>query len=768
MRHPLLSCRCTGLFAVLGAVSCCLGCGDDTSSETASGGGGSGLDGGSGATGDSSVDPDSGVAHDGGGTGQDASVDPSGFSVRGMGGGGGIFVPSICPYDEAFMLTACDMSGAYRSHTSGADWSLIHYQELSSVAHSTHPAYFPDRVYWHADTTLVVSHDGAETWEEIGAAPWGSEAIAYLTAVPGSPDVLLVGTDSALWRTTNDGSTFDAVLDERPREVVTLRDRLVTVTGDTLQISTDRGATWTAQAISVNGSPLGGEEVTTLAGGELDAETVLFGVTQQHGTIRSTDSGVTWTAVAPFESQDALQMAPSQTQVAYAANVGGTEVWCTRDGGDSWEICFRMDGADSNVEPSWVQTELKWWYYITEHGFFASRSNPDVALISTQGDLYITRNGGVSWDQGINEPMGVLAGDPDPRYRSIGLEVTSSWGYLVDPHAPDREYIAYTDVGFARSVDRATTWSYSARGCNWVNTFYDVVFDPDVPGRMFAAASNRHDIPHWTHVSPNDPAVSSHRGGVCISEDHAESWSSASGLPELPCTTIALDPTSPTDQRTLYAGIFGEGVYKSTNGGQSWALKSIGLGNPGNMHVYRIRRHPVTGVLYALITARRVNNSFDIAGGVWRSDDAAESWTDISESLGLVWATNLALDPTDDQVLYLTAATAPGKQQGGVYRTLDGGATWEHVLRDADVAVSGGPSYDHFMSVALHPDDAGLVYAGTNAHGLWLSQNGGDTWQHWQAFPFANVQSLSVDPRDTSRLVVTTFGGGVWEGPHLP
>ncbi|MCK5802393.1 MAG: hypothetical protein KAI66_06150 [Lentisphaeria bacterium] len=779
-RHTLLSGVLRGLpskrpcfFALLATAIVFFGaCSDDNpSASDASIDAGDATDAGdvtdAGDAGEAGDAVDAGDASD---AGQDSGGSPRGFEVRGMGGGGGIFVPSISPYDETFMLTACDMGGVYRSHTAGARWDLIHYQELKSTSASTHPAYFEDRVFWHVGPTLVVSRDGAETWVEVSSSPWASQEIEFLSAVPGEPDVLFVGTDTALWRSIDDASSFVSVIDERPREIVVTGERLVTISGDnTLRISTNRGETWSVQSISVNGSPLAAEEVISISGGASDANSVLFAVTSQHGTIRSTDDGTTWAIVAPFENQNTLQMAASQTRIAYAANIGGTEVWCTSDGGDSWARCFRLTGVDANVGASWVQTEIHWGYYITDHGFFASHSNPEVAVISTQGDLYMTRDGGGSWTQGINEQLGVLPGDPDPRYRSIGLEVTSSWGYLTDPHDPNREYIEYTDIGFARSVDRGETWIYGARGCDWTNTFYDVVFDPDVEGRMLVAASRRHDIPHWTNVSPNDPESTSHRGGVCISEDQGRSWTStSSGLPELPCTTIALDPSSSPSQRTLYAGIFGEGVYKSTDGGQSWTLKSSGLGNPGNMHIYRIRRHPATGALFVLITARRLGSSFDVPGGIWRSNDNAESWTDISSSLELAWPTNLALDPADDQVLFVTAATAPGKPQGGVYRTLDGGVTWEHVLTDADVASSGGASYDHFMSVTMHPDDSSIVYAGTNAHGLWLSQNGGATWSHWQAFPFSNAQSVTVDPRDTSRIFVTTFGGGVWEGPHLP
>ncbi len=415
------------LAAVLAAGAATLsGCdSDETTAAKAPADGGTDLDGG--------VD-----AWDDGGD-SDGGSDPQEFTVRGLGGGGGIFVPSVSLFDESFMLLACDMSGVYRSSTGGARWDLVHYQQLRSASGSTPPAYFSDRVFWHVADSLAVTEDGATSWDVMDPGPWGSESIAYLTAVPGSPDVLLVGTDAALWRSTDDGATFTSVLSEAPREIVPLGDQLVTVGGDnSLQISTDRGASWTASSITVDGTPLGqGQAVTTLTGGTTGSASVLFGVTQQQGTIRSSDSGATWTTVAPFESQNTLQMAPSQTQVAYAANVGGTEVWCIHDGGDSWEICFRLTGGDVNVEPSWVQTELYWGNTVTSHGFFAGRSNPDLAQISTQGNLYVTRDGGVSWEHWQAYPFAnVQSVNVDPRDTSRLVAMTFGGGVWEGPHLP--------------------------------------------------------------------------------------------------------------------------------------------------------------------------------------------------------------------------------------------------------------------------------------------------------------------------------------------
>ncbi len=690
------------------------------------------------------------------------------FTVRGIGGGGGMFVPSISPYDSSFMMVACDMSGSYRSVDGGRNWELIHYMQMNGNADSVRPAYFRDRVFWNRGAELRMSRDRARTWRRIRSQPWGAGTkITALTPARENSGVLLVSTDSGIWRTDDDGESWRKVLDGKITRTVAFGGKVYAVSlPNRLHVSSDTGGKWTTTTIGSRG-----EKVFGFTGGADANGVVLFASAWKVGILRSRDGGRTWeVVVAGYEDQNDLQMAHNQTRIVFAAQTGGSwcrKIWRSVDGGTTWKSTFRLAGPQRNVQPSWVQTQLRWGYYITRRGFCVSGADPNLAIVTTQGDFYVTHDAGKSWRQQMNAIIGILPGDPGIRYRCTGLEVTSCWEYLFDPLDKDREYIAYTDIGFARSVDRGKTWIWSAKGSPWTNTFYDVVFDPEVSGRMYAATSNRHDIPHWTHITPNNPQR--HQGGVCISDDHALTWRPiCRGLPRLPCTSVCLDPTSPKDNRVLYATVFGEGVYKSVNGGATWAKRSRGLGNPGNMHAYRVRRHGGTGDLYCLITANRHGREFPVPGGLWKSTDGAESWTDIAKRLAPAWPTDFVLDPTDPNRIYITAATIPGSPQGGVYRTTNGGKTWKHVLTDAMLRESGGAGYDHTMCVFIHPDDRDLVYAGTNTHGLWYSRDGGAAWHHYRAFPFRNVQSIRVHPENHRILYITTFGAGAWTGPYLP
>jgi len=690
------------------------------------------------------------------------------FEVLGMGGAGGMFTPISSPADPKLTFVSCDMSGSYRSLDGGRTWEMIDSMQLRS-SRSCRPMFAGQAVYWVNGRQLRASRDKGKTWKPTlaGAPPWGAEAVTHLASPPGTPATILLGAGPAVYVSRDAGRTWKKGPSGRGAcgGIASAGGRLHAAVGARLWGSADGGKTWQPAALPESG----GEEIVALAGGGDGRRGVLFAVVRGRGVMRSPDAGKTWrTVLAPgglarTDLADVV-MPANQADVAYACN--RQQVFRTADGGSTWRSCFHMQGPKANVERSWVQTEIKWGYYITRFGLGCNPADPKVVLVSTQGDFYRSDDGGRSWRQLMNHKVGVRAGDPGCRYRCNGLEVTSVWDFLFDPFDENRCYIAYTDIGFARSVDRGKTWIYSARGSGaWSNTFYKVIFDPHVAGRMYAAASNRHDIPHWTHVSSN---TARHSGGVVVSDDRGVRWRPASrGLPERPCTSVCIDPASPKGRPTLYAALFEAGVYKSTDGAKSWAKKSAGLGYRGNLHVLQLQARPKTGELFCSITAHRHGSKFPVPGGLWKSTDGAETWTDVSQALDLRWATGFALHPTDAGTIYLCAATFPGGRQGGVYKTTDGGRHWTRILRDEDFARRRPPGYVHVMNVVLHPADPDIVYV-CSSHGLWVSPDGGKTWRWVTGIPFGSAQNVAFDPKDAKTIYVTTFGGGTWRGPHLP
>lgn len=715
------------------------------------------------------------------------------FVPHGIGGGGGLYSPVISPFDGQTVLVACDMGGVYRSEDGGKNWTLLSMHQELSMMHMSPPAVFasPKRVYWVSGRRrLCLSEDGGVTWKLLPKGGWerypkmdNKNVVRFFAVLPSggqSPEELLVSAEHGVWLGRD--HRWQLVADKTGGPVHVLKQYLFAAVGDgELMLSKDKGKSWTVIAFLPG-------RIMALSG-EVDAKgnSLLLASVKGKGLFRSEDLGKTWEhCKQEFANETVLRMPSDQTQIAYALqtdNQKTQQLLKTMDGGKRWIRVFRMPPSGrekrsiDSVEPSWLQTFLYWNYYFTSHGLAVSRKNPDFCLVTTLSEIYASQDGGKSWRQSMAKELEPFEGKTR-RWQSTGLEVTSCWGYYFSPHDAQREYIAYSDIGFAVSRDKGNSWSWSASGSPWINTFYDIVFDPAVPGRLYAAASQRHDIPHYTSVTATFPAFRGHRGGVLISDEWGESWKTPytlageGSLPEQVCTAIALDPDSPAEKRVLFAGIFGEnkeaGVYISRNGGKSWRQTPTQPGVLPNRHVYRLRLHPLNKKLYCLITGFRstMPNFFNHeGGGVWESSDQGNSWRHLTAGNMLNrWTTAMAFDPKDEKIIYVTAATPQnGTGAGGVYKSSDGGETWAQVLNDKRMQrLAGGMSYDHTMAVAVHPEKTNLVFAGTTTHGLFFSRNAGSVWEWCAEFPFSNVQSITFDPRDNDRMIVTTFGAGVW------
>jgi hypothetical protein len=323
-----------------------------------------------------------------------------------------------------------------------------------------------------------------------------------------------------------------------------------------------------------------------------------------------------------------------------------------------------------------------------------------------------------------------------------------------DPHHRDVSFLSYTDIGLfkSRNVDR--TWHHRIAGVprHWINTCYWLVFDPEVPDKLWSVWSNGHDYPRVKMYRGGK--ATRFQGGVCLSEDNGETWRPVmEGLPEVGCTHIVLDPTSPVGKRTLYVAAHGRGVYKSVDDGKSWELRNTGLPSD-NLNAWWLPGDPA-GTMYLLISRDLDDQGQPIAGGVYRTTDGAASWERMPVSDNVPFPNDLALDPADSNVMYLAAwlVTVNGRAyDGGVLKTVDGGATWQRL---------DFPGHYVYSVIALD----GVVYATAWHHGVFRSEDGGQTWTRLGGASFGWPHRVFADPFDPDSIYLTTFGGSMWHGP---
>jgi photosystem II stability/assembly factor-like uncharacterized protein len=418
---------------------------------------------------------------------------------------------------------------------------------------------------------------------------------------------------------------------------------------------------------------------------------------------------------------------------------------------------------ENNSEVGWLLYESSRGWGDFALGFGVNAANPDQVFYTNYGEVFITMNGGKSWYQAFSKH---IEGQGTPkkghRWTSIGLEDTNCWQYAFDPHDKNRTYICYTDIGLARSEDRGKTWRPMMAALPWRNTVYQIAFDPDVPGKIYAASSNQHDIPHWSQIQGANPKAP---GGIALSEDFGKTWTKISeGLPPAAVTCVIVDPTGPKDARVLYCGSYGYGVYKSTNGGKSWVKKTEGIVPENNRLVYRLERTK-EGTLYCSVVGRRPGKGVEqpITGGLYKSTDGAETWTRISSD-AMFRPVDFVIHPNDPNTIYVAVMDGLG-HKGGLYKTTDGGKTWIQSVPDYDKKLCG---YIEGFSVALNPKDPNIVYFLTNTHGMFLSRDAAKTWQvpgPDTSPPFMNAQRICWDPEDPDTVYLVTNGGSVWKGP---
>ena len=283
-------------------------------------------------------------------------------------------------------------------------------------------------------------------------------------------------------------------------------------------------------------------------------------------------------------------------------------------------------------------------------------------------------------------------------------------------------------------------------------------------------------------------------GGVWKTEDGGVYWENISdGF--IKTSAVGAMAISESDPNVLYVGMGescvavprlhwtsqADGVYKSTDGGKTWA--NVGLET--TQHISRIRVHPEDPDLVYVAVVGHLEGPAK-GRGVYRSKDGGETWEQVLFRADDVGCNDLSMDPNNPRILYASMwqvrrsywNTYSGGPETSLYRTTDGGDTWTDLTNNPGITKGNKGRF----AVAASPARAGRVWAlfdqsqapGVSSGspgraedkaegGLFRSDDGGATWEQMSDNPELTIRPhyynhVFADPEDPETVYVLNQG----------
>jgi photosystem II stability/assembly factor-like uncharacterized protein len=357
---------------------------------------------------------------------------------------------------------------------------------------------------------------------------------------------------------------------------------------------------------------------------------------------------------------------------------------------------------------------------------------------SASGGVWKSTNQGTTWTSIFDDEETSSIGD-------VAVAPSDPDIVWVGTGEPNNRQSSSFGSGIYKSEDAGR--SFTRVGLEATGHIGKVLVHPREPGHVFVAALG----PLWS-ASPER--------GVYRTLDGGKRWEKVLYVDESTgAVTMAMDPENPD---VLYAALYqrqrvpwgfsgggpGSGLYKSTDGGDSW--RKLGNGLPGGV-VGRIgidvfRRDP--RVVYAIV-------EHATEGGVYRSSDRGESWQKLTSfNPRPMYYSQIYVDPGDDKRVYVLGSS--------FHVSDDGGRTFvenEEMTPTYDVGVHG----DHH-TLWIDPSSSDHLVLG-NDGGLYFSWDRGRSWDKVNNFPLAQFYSVAVDMAEPYNVYAGAQDTHSWSGP---
>lgn len=313
-------------------------------------------------------------------------------------------------------------------------------------------------------------------------------------------------------------------------------------------------------------------------------------------------------------------------------------------------------------------------------------SRPDVVYVGT-GDVSMV-GGSVNFGKGVYKST-----DAGKTWQHIGLEETEHIGNMwVDPHDPDVVLVAALGRTYSKNAQRGV-FKTTDGGKSWKK----VLYKDDVTGAVdlvFANDSKTGFAALWEHY------------------------------------------TQPGNARAAIESSGFAGIYKTTDGGDTWTQLSGGLPT-GRLGRIGLAVSADGKKVFAIVAAGGFGGGGGggggAVGGLYRSDDGGDHWTRSTQDpriQGSGYFSRVFLDPKNSDVVYVA--------QTSLYRSEDGGHTF--------ASYKGAPGGDDNHALWIDPTDSNRMMMASDQGGT-ISMDGGKSWSSWYNQPTGQIYHLSTDNR---------------------